>query len=110
MKVDGPNTNIQIDAYMRQARQQQQAGGTQQNPGTHTAKTDKVEISQTAVETHKATQFLKDSPDVREDRVREIKMEVDSGRYHVPAEKVAGNMLNEGFENDLILKKIDTLA
>jgi negative regulator of flagellin synthesis FlgM len=110
MKIDGTHTGIQIDAYMRQAQQQQQEVQTQEQAAQQTAKADKVQISQAALETQKAAEFLKESPDVREDKVRDIKLEVESGRYHRPAEQVANNMLNEGFENDLILKKIDTRA
>jgi negative regulator of flagellin synthesis FlgM len=110
MKIDGTHTGIQIDAYMRQSQQQQQEVQNQEQAAQQTAKADKVQISQAALETQKAAEFLKESPDVREDKVREIKLEVESGSYNRPAEQVANNMLNEGFENDLILKKINTHA
>jgi flagellar biosynthesis anti-sigma factor FlgM len=109
MKVDGTNTAIQIDAYMRQNRQQEGAR-VQENSGQPGTKVDKVEISQAAIETQKAAQMLKGAPEVREDKVHQVKLDIQNGRYAVPAEKVATNMLNEGFENDLILKKIDTQA
>jgi negative regulator of flagellin synthesis FlgM len=110
MKIDGTNTTIQIDAYMRQARQSQQEAVSQENIGAQAPKSDKVQISQTAVEAQKAVQLLKETPDVREDKVREIKLQIETGRYAVSTEKVADRMLKEGFENDLILKKIDTRA
>lgn len=110
MKVDGANSSIQIDAYVRQTQQQQQDVKAQEQAVQQKAKTDKVQISQAALDTQKAAEAMKDAPDIREDKVRDIKLEVDSDRYHRPAEQVATNMLNEGFENDLILKKIDTRA
>lgn len=109
MKIDGTRTTLQIDAYMRQIQQQQEVQN-QEQAVQQAARADKVQISQAALETQKATDILKEAPDVREDKVREIKLEVESGRYHRSAEQVANNMLNEGFENDLILNNIDTHA
>jgi negative regulator of flagellin synthesis FlgM len=106
MKIDGTNTATQIGAYVRQTQQQQK----EENAAQQTAKSDKVQISQAAIDTQKAAEFMKESPDIREEKVREIKLEVESGQYSRPAEQVAGNMLNEGFENDVILKKIDIHA
>jgi flagellar biosynthesis anti-sigma factor FlgM len=110
MKIDGTHTGIQIDAYLRQSQQQQQEVQKQEQAVQQTAKSDKVQLSQAALETQKAAESSKEMSDVREEKVREIKLEVESGRYNRPAEQVANNMLNEGFENDLILKKIDTHA
>lgn len=110
MKIDGTNTVTQIDAYVRQVTQQKQEGDTREQAVQQAAKADKVEISQAALETQKAAESMKESPDIREDKVREIQLEVESGRYNRSAEKIAHNMMNEGFENDVILKKIDTHA
>ena len=110
MKIDGTNKMIQLDAYMRQSRQSKPEANEQSKLGSQLVQTDKVQISQTALEAQRATQLSKESAEVREDLVQRIKLEVEAGRYAVPAEKTAAGMLREGFENDLILKNIDTRA
>ncbi|MGD9366634.1 MAG: flagellar biosynthesis anti-sigma factor FlgM [Desulfobacteraceae bacterium] len=107
MKVADQNTPIQLDAYIRQARQQQIKPDV--SPGRSGA-VDKVQLSDQAKQIQKAAQEANKVSDVREDKVRETKMEVEKGTYKVVGEQVANDMLKESFENDIILHKINTRA
>lgn len=62
---------------------------------------DKLEISQTGKDYQIAKQALKSVPDVREDRVKEMKERIASGTYNVSAEEVA-NKIVENYYNELV--------
>jgi len=60
---------------------------------------DKLEISQTGKDYQVAKQALKSIPDVREDRVKEIKERMASGTYNVSAEEVASKLVENYFNS-----------
>jgi negative regulator of flagellin synthesis FlgM len=106
MKVETKSTAIQLEAYLRQIRQKHPASGQQPLSGL-TAQSDKVDLSDRAREVQQAAQMLKEMPDVREDKVQQVKMAVDNGTYNVIGTRVATHMLRESFENSFILNSID---
>jgi negative regulator of flagellin synthesis FlgM len=110
MKVDANSNNVQLNNYLNQVRNQQQASSTQaqQDQTRQAAGGDKVELSDKAKEVQQASQALKSMPDTRTDMVAKTKLEVEQGTYKVNGTKVATGMLKESFENDTILQKIDT--
>ncbi len=57
-------------------------------------KDDKLEISQIGKDIHLAKKVLKEQSDVREDKVQEIKVKIESGTYEVSMSDVAEKMLS----------------
>jgi len=56
---------------------------------------DKVSLSSTARDIQQAKKAVEELPDVREEKVRELKDRIEAGKYDVNGEKIAGKMLNE---------------
>jgi flagellar biosynthesis anti-sigma factor FlgM len=112
MKIDANASAVQLNAYLKQVRQQQRPSDsrTDQEQTRQIAGSDKVELSQQAKEAHQAMQALKTMPDTRPEKVAQVKLEVEKGTYQVSGERVATGMLKEAFENDTILQKINTKA
>lgn len=114
MKVDGNPSTVQLNAYLRQAQQQQGASDSLKQQQTQQAQlvggSDKVELSQQAKKANEAMQALKAMPDTRSEKVAMVKMEIDNGTYKVSGQQVASGMLKEAFENDTILQKINIKA
>jgi negative regulator of flagellin synthesis FlgM len=109
MKVSQNNSPIQMDAYLKQI--QQNRVRPQENESAAAAQTgtsDKVQLSRRAKEIQQTAHALGQAEDLREDKVRQVKMEVENGTYKVNAGQVATDMLREAFENNKILKRIDT--
>jgi flagellar biosynthesis anti-sigma factor FlgM len=69
-----------------------------------------VQISDQARSLQQAVQHVQDGSDIRQDKVQEIKMEVEKGTYKVAGAQVATDMLNETIENNIILQKVNTQA
>lgn len=59
---------------------------------------DKLEISQTGKDYHVAKQILTNIPDVREDKVNEIKQRLDAGTYDISSDELADKLINRYFD------------
>ncbi len=56
---------------------------------------EKIAVSDLGKEIAKVNSEVKASPDIRTEKVAEIKERVDSGEYHVPADKIAGKIIED---------------
>jgi flagellar biosynthesis anti-sigma factor FlgM len=112
MKVsENNNAPIQLDAYVKQAQQRgPQPEHVRQAAVAAKVPNDKVQLSEEAREILQASQIAGNQSDVRNDKVRQVKMEIESGTYRVVGTRVATDMLKESFENNLLLQKINTRA
>lgn len=110
MKVSDHNTTIQLGAYIKQVQQQYQPNGSKTKAQTRMETADKVELSDQAKQIQQIARKMNNVSDVREDKVRQVKMEVENSTYKVVGAKVATAMLNEAIENNVILQKISTKA
>jgi len=60
---------------------------------------EKVELSSRAKDLQKVSEILKKTPDVREEKVSELKAKVANGTYQVKSKDVADKMVNEHLGN-----------
>lgn len=58
-------------------------------------KKDQFTISNEAKDIQKALKIAKESPDIREEKIREIKMRLDSGNYNINSKKVAEKLIED---------------
>jgi negative regulator of flagellin synthesis FlgM len=70
--------------------------------GGETSDSDRIELSVRSREISHFNELIQSTPDVRESRVNEVRMQLDNGTYNVKAEKIAqkiigGNLLDEVF-------------
>jgi negative regulator of flagellin synthesis FlgM len=63
--------------------------------GGATVATERVDLSAEAKDFQRIKQILDETPDVREEKVRELKDRIESGNYAVDSGKVAAKMLGE---------------
>jgi len=76
-----------------------EAAETKRRPAA--PRSDEVTLSQTAQDFQKVRELLREIPDVRQEKVRQIKAELESGEHQVDSEKIAERMLAEGLFKDL---------
>ena len=69
---------------------------------------DTVELSASASEIRDAVRKINDLPDVREEKVAELKRRMASGEYRIRNEAIASRLIGETVENNAILSRIDT--
>jgi negative regulator of flagellin synthesis FlgM len=59
-------------------------------------------ISDAAKRVQEARNQLNDIPDVREEKVSELRNQIQNGTYQIDADKIAGKMIKEGLLNDAL--------
>jgi negative regulator of flagellin synthesis FlgM len=94
------NQGVHIDAYVNQVHDKDKVNPSEKNSDKSAAKTDTVVISDAAKRIQEVRTQLDEIPDVREDKVAQLKNEIENGSYRIDAEKIAGKMIREGLIND----------
>ena len=89
---------MRIDAYM-QISQLYQATKPKKTGTTESAKnpTDTVEVSDFARELQIAKQAVNEAPDVRADKVNELKNAINSGTYDMSMDRLADKLVGRYF-------------
>lgn len=89
---------MRIDAYNKVS---QLYSTSKVNKATKTSGesfSDKLEISQKGNDYRVAKQIISKTPDVREDRIDEIKRRMESGAYNISMVEVADKVVNRYFD------------
>lgn len=69
------------------------------NAATGTQKADSVALSSRSRDIAEIAQQLKDSSEVREDRVSELRARIQDGTYHVSGKAIAGSIMDKANNN-----------
>lgn len=77
---------------------------------TKTDQRDSVSLTQSGREIKTAVDLTRLIPEIREDRVLQLKRQLEKGTYRVEGDRIAVNMIDESIENNTVLKHIDTKA
>ena len=101
MEING-NQGIGIDAYANQVQDKNKVGTPDNQPEKTGVKADTVVISDAAKRVQEARRQLDDIPDVREDKVSELRSQIQNGTYEIDADKLAGKMIKESLLNDAL--------
>jgi len=64
-------------------------------------KSDKIEISESSKDFQVAMKALEDTPEIREDKVAELKKKIADGNYQPSAQDIAKKMLNDIKTNNM---------
>lgn len=86
---------MRIDAYNKIGQIYQAAAAKPAAKQSKTAKTDKIEISDFGQSLAIAKQAVGDAPEVRLDRVEELKAEIASGSYQVSSGQIADKLTGQ---------------
>ena len=94
------NQGVQIDAYVNQVQDKNKVDSSENNSNKAAAKTDTVVISDAAKRIQEVRSQLDAVPDVDEEKVAQLKKEIEDGTYEINADKIAGKMISEGLINE----------
>ena len=96
-----PKDSVNIEAYVNQVQDKDKVDATSEQPEKQQTKTDTVVLSDTAKKVQEAQQQLKAIPDVREDKVAQLKEQIENKTYDMDEEKLAGKMISDALLNEL---------
>lgn len=72
--------------------------GTGEINHSKSASTDSVNLSSKAKKLHKITGILKETPDIREEKISELKQSIKKGTYQTDSKKIAEKVILESLE------------
>ena len=101
MEITPKNDAINIDAYVNNINDKQNVDQTSDKPDKTVTKTDTVAISDAAKEIQEVKKQLDEVPDVRADKVAELKAQIENGTYEIKSEEIAEKMLTDSLFNEL---------
>ena len=104
----GPLQSLPARNKLAETLQQPSAGPTVAQEKT--AGKDTVNLTESGREFNAAVQHAHLLPDIREDRVMQLKRQLEEGTYRVKGHRIAVNMIDEALENNQIMKHIDSKA
>ncbi len=85
---------MRVDAYSAISSTYTSKGKVKTNAVKPSASGDKIEISQFGRDYQIAKQAVKDAPDVREDKIADIKAMMSSGTYSISARDLADKLVS----------------
>jgi flagellar biosynthesis anti-sigma factor FlgM len=101
MEIDGTNPLIGLNNGVQRIDASQPSEQSQKGGEEH-SESDRLELSIVGREISHLNELIQSTPDVREEKVEQLRQEIESGTYNVKAEKIAqkiigGNLLDEVF-------------
>jgi negative regulator of flagellin synthesis FlgM len=99
MEID-KNQGIQVDAYVNQIHEKNKVDPSNNKSDPAAARTDTVVISDAAKRIQEARMQLDEIPDVRDDKVAQLRNQIENGTYQMDADKIAGKMIVDSLYND----------
>jgi negative regulator of flagellin synthesis FlgM len=102
MEITPKNQADAIEAYVNQVQVKPKTEElSEKDPRQQAIKSDTVVISETAKRIQAAQSLLETTPDVRSEKVAEIKRRIEDGTYEIKPDQIAEKMIRESLLNDL---------
>ena len=101
MEINGTNPLMSLNKNVQRLDAAQQTERTRKGCGGQ-PDSDRLELSVRSREISHLDELIRSTPDVREERIEEVRRSIENGTYNVKAEKIAekiigGNLLDEVF-------------
>jgi negative regulator of flagellin synthesis FlgM len=99
MEINGSSPLIVLNNGMQRIESPQSAEKSAKSGGA-SVETDRLELSVRSREIAHLNELIQSTPDVREERVEQVRQQLENGTYNVKAERIAekiirGNLLDE---------------
>ncbi|MFH1625987.1 MAG: flagellar biosynthesis anti-sigma factor FlgM [Pseudomonadota bacterium] len=103
MKVSGKNHVINLEAYIQNANASGKIGDRAKKLVKETAtEEEKVQLSSKARDIQRVKKVLDSVPEVRQDKVTELKNSIENETYNVKGEKVAPRIVKESLLDEIL--------
>jgi negative regulator of flagellin synthesis FlgM len=102
MEITGKKLFARLDRCITEPLDRKKTEVASEKSSTGPLEEDKVVLSPRAREIQEAKKALSALPDVREEKIAEIRKKIESGVYRIEGDKIAVQMLKTAFEEDLI--------
>ncbi|UCF86182.1 MAG: flagellar biosynthesis anti-sigma factor FlgM [Desulfobacteraceae bacterium] len=102
MKITGKNPYVNLDAQTKNVKDNKKIGAPLRQTSTEVSKGDKVVLSPEAKKIQETKELMGSIPDIREEKVAQIKAQIENGTYRIKEEELAVKMIKESLLNELL--------
>lgn len=102
MKIVGENPFVKLDAYVKNVKEKKDVEESKNKTSRDDSSDDNVVLSPKAREIQDAKRILSSSPDIREEKVAEIRKRIENGTYQIEGDKISIKMIKEALLNELL--------
>ena len=102
MKIDSERSPVNLEAYIKSSQESEGVSQSLRQERQGASPTESVKLSHTAKEIQKIREIVEATPEIRTDKVGQLKREIETGTYSVNADKVAEKMLRESLIDTFI--------
>ena len=102
MKIDSDRSLVNLEAYIKSSQESDGVSQSLRKEQGGASPTESVKLSQAAKEIQKIREIVEATPEIRTDKVGQLKREIEAGSYSVDADKVAERMLRESLIDTFI--------
>jgi len=101
MKIVGDSGLANVDAYVRNVRDRKRVDSSSSERSGNIASKDEVVLSNEAKRIQQAKEGIDSLPDIRKEKVDDIRARIERGDYQVDAEKIASKIIEESLIYEL---------
>ncbi|PWB78546.1 MAG: flagellar biosynthesis anti-sigma factor FlgM [Candidatus Methylomirabilota bacterium] len=102
MKIENRGNNAHINPRLNRVQDAAERSESKESAQTRNASGDRVELSEAAKTLQQARTLLAASPEVRAEKVAELKSMIQRGVYNVKGREVAAKMIGRGLFDQLV--------
>jgi negative regulator of flagellin synthesis FlgM len=102
MKISGGHQISSLDAYVKNVRDRGRFRSLATMESGAGISQDAVVLSPEARQIQEAKVLAASLPDIREEKVAEIRARIDAGTYQIDGEKIAAKMIEESLLNEVL--------
>ena len=103
MEITGNSPFARVDAYVKNIGKEKNRAQNSPNAAPKEGLSeDKVALSSEAKQIQEAKRIVDSLPDIREEKVAEIRERIENGTYRVDSEKIAFRMIKESILDQLL--------
>jgi negative regulator of flagellin synthesis FlgM len=102
MEIIGKNTSVNLEHYVRNIKDKRKSDAQTGKSPDEIPNDDRVVLSSKAREIQEAKKLMSSVSDIREEKVAQIRKQIQEGTYEINEEKIAGKMLKEALLNELL--------
>lgn len=103
MKIDGQKSIVDSSIYIQSPEKKDEVRSQQtvQNPSKEVSR-EKVSLSEMAKDIQKILKALKNTPEIKEEKVAELKSSIEAGTYSVNETLVVNKMVREFLLDEIL--------
>lgn len=102
MKITESSTFVNLDAYARQIDGTKKGNGSSNKVTEGQLKDDEVVFSPIATKINEAKMNLDSLPDIREQKIAQLKIQIQEGSYQMDEKNIASRMIKESLLNEIL--------